>query len=71
MIELKQEAAAAFVLLGKVVSSNIEDWIVNQRAPEAWGGGERLKVKEATWAKEVGDPAEAKNTWDWGSKDAQ
>ena len=62
MIELKREAAVAFVLLGKVVSSELEDWIANQLAPKAWGGGERLATKEATWAKEAGDPAKAKST---------
>ena len=71
MIELKREAAAAFVLLGKVVSNELKDWIANQRAPEAWGGGERLEVEEATWTKEADDPAEPKSTWDWGSEDAQ
>ena len=70
MIELKQETAAAFMLLGKVVSSKLENWIANQCAPKAWGGGERPTVKEATWAKEAGDPAKAKRMWDRGSEDA-
>ena len=59
------------MLLGKVLSSKIKNWIVNQRAPEAWGGGGRRKVKEATWAKEAGDPAKAKSTWNRGFEDAQ
>ena len=42
----------------------LEVWIANHRAPGAWGGGGRLEVKEATCAKEVGDPAKAKDTWD-------
>ena len=57
------------MLLGKVASSELEDWIVNQCAPEDWGDGERLEVKEATWVKETGDPTKAKCTWDRGSKD--
>ena len=59
------------MLLGKVVSSELKDWITNQRAPEAWGGGERLEVKEAPWAKEAGDPADAKSTWERDSEDAR
>ena len=59
------------MLLRKVVSSKLEDWIANQCAPEACGGGERLEVEEAAWAKEAGDPAKSKSTWDRGSEDAR
>ena len=51
MIKLELEAAATFALLGKIVSSELEGQITNQLA---------------TWAKEAGDAAEAKSTWDWG-----
>ena len=40
-------------------------------APKAWGGGERLKVEEMTWAKEAGDSTEAKSMWDRGCEDVR
>ena len=46
MIEIKLEAVAAFVMLGKVVSSELQ--IANQSVPKDWGGKERLDVEETT-----------------------
>ena len=62
---------ATFVMLGKVVSSKLKDWITNQHALKAWGGGERLKVEEATWTKEAVDAVKAKSMWDRGFNDTR
>ena len=64
---------AAFTLLGKVVSGELKDWLTNQRAPEAWGDGERLELEleEAMWAREAEGATEAKSTWARGPEDAR